>query len=71
MSKGIIQGVNGGSLEKSGSTTRAQSITVIERIMSIQSGRSLEIDQEAVKNAEKELAKISILFKRARLINIG
>ncbi len=51
--KGLINGVdNIGTLNGNGNMTRAEAITVIERILKINSGETLPIDKKAVANAE-------------------
>ncbi|OAS22331.1 S-layer homology domain-containing protein [Paenibacillus oryzisoli] len=49
---GLIQGLVKGALEPENSTTRAQSVTIIERILSVNKGGTLEVDQYAIGNAE-------------------
>lgn len=50
---GLIQGVDDtGSLEVEGTTTRAQSVTIIERILQVKAGETLEADKHAVNRAE-------------------
>lgn len=50
--KGIISGFEKGELKAGEFTTRAQSITVIERILTIRSGGTLKVDKHAVNRAE-------------------
>jgi len=50
--KGIIAGFEKGELRAEDFTTRAQSITVIERILTIKSGGTLKADKHAVNRAE-------------------
>ncbi|TBL75358.1 S-layer homology domain-containing protein [Paenibacillus thalictri] len=50
--KGLLQGLEQGSLGPDEPTTRAQAITIIERILKVNGGGTLEVDQEAVKKAE-------------------
>jgi len=52
---GLIQGMNGGDLAKEEATTRAQSVTIIERILTVKAGGTLEVDKYAMSNAEMEL----------------
>ncbi|UJF31922.1 S-layer homology domain-containing protein [Paenibacillus hexagrammi] len=59
-SKGLIQGLANGELAPDGSTTRAQSVTIIERILSLNSGQKLETDKYAVSNAELALKKTNL-----------
>ncbi|MFD0695836.1 S-layer homology domain-containing protein [Paenibacillus sp. GCM10027628] len=62
-SKGLIQGLANGELAPDGSTTRAQSVTIIERILSLNSGEKLEIDKLAISNAE-------LKFKRTNMFSM-
>jgi len=62
-SKGLIQGLARGELAPQGSTTRAQSVTIIERILSVNNGEKLETDKYAVSNAE-------LAFKRTNLFSM-
>ncbi|MBD0381081.1 S-layer homology domain-containing protein [Paenibacillus sedimenti] len=62
-SKGLIQGLAKGELAPDGSTTRAQSVTIIERILSLNSGEKLETDKLAISNAE-------LAFKRTNLFSM-
>jgi hypothetical protein len=57
---GLIQGMAKGALEPNSSTTRAQSVTIIERILKVNLGGTLEIDKYAVGNAELELKHTNI-----------
>lgn len=57
---GLIQGLSGGQLGESEATTRAQSVTVIERILTINSGGKLEVDKHAVNRAELAWHKTNI-----------
>ncbi|NOU67340.1 S-layer homology domain-containing protein [Paenibacillus sp. LMG 31461] len=57
---GLIQGMAKGALEPKSSTTRAQSVTIIERILKVNQGGTLEIDNYAVGNAELELKHTNI-----------
>ncbi len=49
---GLIQGLSGGELGREEATTRAQSVTVIERILTVKSGGKLPVDKAAVSYAE-------------------
>lgn len=49
---GLIQGVGKGQLAPSGLTTRAQSVVIIERILSKNAGQDLSVDRYAVGAAE-------------------
>lgn len=62
---GLIQGTDDtGSLEEEGTTTRAQAVTIIERILAIKEGRGDEIaakaDQHAINRAELMWHKTNI-----------
>lgn len=67
---GLIQGLSGGRLGESEATTRAQSVTVIERILTVNGGGKLEVDKHAVNRAELAWHKTNIftvmpdLYKR-------
>jgi len=49
---GILNGVSVGNLALDGTTTRAQAVAIIERILSIKSGKTLNSDKYAVAAAE-------------------
>ncbi|WEK53522.1 MAG: S-layer homology domain-containing protein [Candidatus Cohnella colombiensis] len=49
---GILTGVGVGKLELEGTTTRAQAVAIIERILSVKSGKKLTADKYAVSAAE-------------------
>ncbi|GIQ65105.1 hypothetical protein PACILC2_36730 [Paenibacillus cisolokensis] len=49
---GLISGVGNGKLAENDTTTRAQAVTIIERIITVREGGSLPVDQAAVKTAE-------------------
>ncbi|WP_179232994.1 S-layer homology domain-containing protein [Paenibacillus rigui] len=51
---GLIQGMSGGALEPGGQTTRAQSTTIIERVLKLQQGEVLPTDAAA-----KELSELA------------
>ncbi|WNR43160.1 S-layer homology domain-containing protein [Paenibacillus roseipurpureus] len=57
---GLIQGLSGGQLGEDEVTTRAQSVTIIERILSVKDGGKLEVDRAAVGNAELVLKRTNI-----------
>ncbi|WP_158289652.1 S-layer homology domain-containing protein [Paenibacillus flagellatus] len=57
---GLIQGLAGGELAKDGATTRAQSVTVIERILTVNAGGKLDVDKYALSNAEMEMSGTNI-----------
>ncbi|MGG1556417.1 S-layer homology domain-containing protein, partial [Paenibacillus ferrarius] len=46
--EGLITGVENGKLDESGTTTRAQAVTVIERILTKRSGGTLPVDTNAL-----------------------
>lgn len=52
---GLIQGLTGGELGTGESTTRAQSVTIIERILTVNNGGKLEVDKAAQSFAEINL----------------
>lgn len=54
--KGLINGVGKGNLDLEGTTTRAQAVTVIDRILQVKAGKTLPMDAAAVKNAEYAVA---------------
>ncbi|MFC3772340.1 S-layer homology domain-containing protein [Paenibacillus sp. GCM10012303] len=58
--KGLIQGLEAGDLAPDNTTTRAQSVTIIERILTVNSGGTLEVDKYALGNAELALKKTNI-----------
>ncbi|NEW08695.1 S-layer homology domain-containing protein [Paenibacillus sp. SYP-B3998] len=58
--KGLIQGLAGGDLAPKSSTTRAQSVTIIDRILRVNNGEKLEVDKYAVSAAELVLKKTNI-----------
>ncbi|RKN71852.1 S-layer homology domain-containing protein [Paenibacillus ginsengarvi] len=58
--KGLLQGLDAGELGPDKTTTRAQSVTIIERILAANSGMNLEIDKYAVANAELALKRTNI-----------
>ncbi|MEK3725412.1 S-layer homology domain-containing protein [Paenibacillus sp. FSL H8-0034] len=45
---GLIGGVGGGELDEKGNTTRAQAVTIIERILSKRAGKELPVDEAAL-----------------------
>lgn len=59
-SKGLVQGMSDGDLAPNGSTTRAQSVTVIERILSVNNGDKLEVDKKAFAKAELALKRTNL-----------
>ncbi|MGV2887926.1 S-layer homology domain-containing protein [Paenibacillus taichungensis] len=58
---GIISGTAPGVLSPEGTTTRAQAITVIERVLSVKKGEKLQADKYAVSAAEILWHKTNIL----------
>ncbi|WP_159886484.1 S-layer homology domain-containing protein [Paenibacillus puerhi] len=52
---GLIQGLNKGELAPQGLTTRAQSVTVLERILKVRAGEKLPVDKYAAGRAEVAL----------------
>ncbi|MEF3313129.1 S-layer homology domain-containing protein [Paenibacillus sp. GYB004] len=48
---GLVQGLAYGELSPKGQTTRAQSVTIVERILTAKAGGQLQVDQIAVVNA--------------------
>jgi hypothetical protein len=52
---GLIQGLAGGELGLDQATTRAQSVTIIERILRINDGGTLDVDKTALSYAEVNL----------------
>lgn len=55
VSKGLITGVGNGQLAAKKTTTRAESVTIIERIIRVLKGDQLPVDEQAVKNAEQAM----------------
>ncbi|WP_425464376.1 S-layer homology domain-containing protein [Paenibacillus anaericanus] len=49
---GLIHGTGKGNLDMLATTTRAQSVVIIERILKVRAGETLPVDEEAIKNAE-------------------
>ncbi|NOU80768.1 hypothetical protein GC101_18050 [Paenibacillus sp. LMG 31459] len=54
-SNGVLSGTGNGALNVTGTTTRAQTVTVIERISSILQGETLPVDALAVANAQEAM----------------
>lgn len=50
--KGLITGLGAGKLGEKELTTRAQSVTIIERILSVKGGTTLPVDKYAISSAE-------------------
>jgi hypothetical protein len=58
---GLIQGTDDtGSLDAEGTTTRAQSVTIIQRILDVKAGKKLEADKRATSRAEVVWHKTNI-----------
>lgn len=53
--KGLISGTGNGKLDPNGTTTRAQTVVVIQRIQRVLKGETLPSDAQAVANAKKEM----------------
>lgn len=49
---GILQGTGSGNLDLKGTSTRAQAVVIIERILSVNAGKKLTIDKYAMSSAE-------------------
>jgi len=52
---GLISGVGDGKLAEYDTTTRAQAVTIIERILKARDGETLPVDEKAVANAEQAM----------------
>ncbi len=52
---GLIQGLANGELAVDAPTTRAQSVTIIDRILKVNNGEKLPVDQAAASFAEIDL----------------
>jgi hypothetical protein len=57
---GLLQGLGRGELGMDRATNRAQSVTIIERILSVLNGGTLPVDKYALGNAELKLKKTNI-----------
>ncbi|WP_281887253.1 S-layer homology domain-containing protein [Paenibacillus sp. YYML68] len=57
---GLIQGMARGDLALEAATTRAQSVTIIDRILRVKNGEKLEVDKYALANAELAHLKTNI-----------
>lgn len=66
---GIITGTAPGEISPEGTTTRAQAITVIERILAIKAGKTLKPDKYAVAAAELYWHKTNIFTVAEELFN--
>lgn len=49
---GILAGVGAGKLDLQGTSTRAQAVAIIERILSVNAGKKLPVDKYAMSSAE-------------------
>jgi hypothetical protein len=68
---GLIQGLSYGELAPEKSTTRAQSVTIIERILTVNEGGKLEVDKYALSNAEIAWHKTNIVTMLPRYFSNG
>jgi hypothetical protein len=68
---GLIQGLAYGELGTDKSTTRAQSVTIIERILAVNGGGKLEVDKYALSNAEIAWHKTNIVTMLPRYFSNG
>ncbi|SED12886.1 S-layer homology domain-containing protein [Paenibacillus sp. GP183] len=68
---GLIQGLSYGELAPEKSTTRAQSVTIIERILTVNGGGKLEVDKYALSNAEIAWHKTNIVTVLPRYFSNG
>ncbi|MFJ2047251.1 S-layer homology domain-containing protein [Paenibacillus taichungensis] len=50
---GLLSGTGNGKLDPEGTTTRAQALTVLDRIDKMRSGQTLKVDTAALQNAER------------------
>ncbi|MFC4600818.1 S-layer homology domain-containing protein [Cohnella hongkongensis] len=66
---GIISGTAPGVISPEGTTTRAQAITVIERVLSVKDGKTLEADKYAVAAAELYWHKTNIFSVAEEIFN--
>ncbi|NHN33349.1 S-layer homology domain-containing protein [Paenibacillus agricola] len=55
VSRGLIQGLDKGDLNLEGVTTRAQAVTIIERVLTAAKNGKLEVDYRAMQTAEVSL----------------
>jgi hypothetical protein len=53
--KGIIHGMGNGQLAPEGTSTRAQAVAIIERVLSLKKGSNLPTDERAITYAEVDL----------------
>jgi hypothetical protein len=66
---GIITGTAPGEISPEGTTTRAQAIAVIERVLSVKGGKTLAADKYAVASAELYWHKTNIFTVAEELFN--
>jgi hypothetical protein len=65
---GLIQGVDAtGSLDVDGTTTRAQAVTIIERMLAVKDGRGEEIAAQADKHAVNRAA---VLWRKTNIFEV-
>lgn len=57
---GILQGMANGELNLEGTTTRAQAVAIIERILTLNEGKELPVDRRAISYAEVEATGTNI-----------
>lgn len=69
--KGLIQGLNAGELALNNQTNRAQSVTIIERILTVNSGATLPVDKYALSSAEIGWHKTNIITMLPRYFSKG
>ncbi|MDQ0896200.1 MULTISPECIES: S-layer homology domain-containing protein [unclassified Paenibacillus] len=60
VNKGLIQGLSGGELAPEGKTTRAQSVTIVERVLTLNNGEKLPVDKVAIGQAELQLKRTNM-----------
>lgn len=61
--KGILHGTGAGNLNLDGTTTRAQAVAIIDRILAVQAGGTLPVDKYALASAE-------VLWHRTNLFTV-
>jgi hypothetical protein len=52
--KGILQGLSNGVLAPRETTTRSQALTIVERMLQVNGGASLPVDELALKNVQAQ-----------------
>lgn len=57
---GLLHGASNVSMESDGTTSRAQSVTVIERILDLKAGKKIDVDKTAVSISEVEASGTNI-----------